>query len=251
MKTILLVLIGVVGMGAKASGEEIQQALMRLQDRLHSVALESMLGSMDYEYVYAVPGNEEMVLLEEIPVERPALPDTGKTISPEEGLTLNQGAQRPHLTKEDLPAELRLADVVALKGRYKPQAGLSDKVYLGVRAVVKDKRFSGERLSLAETELSMEERRQLRWGTHELFRNWPGGSVLFLEADETVAQGDAAEVPVRWSFRRPGPPPFDKPEILASGEMVLSLRKVGEEWKVSHVERLIGALHAGVVKEQK
>lgn len=129
--------------------------------------------------------------------------------------------------------------------------GQSDKVYLGVRAVAKDERFSGERLSLAETGLSMEARRQLRWDTHEVFRNWPGGSVLFLEANETGFQGNAAEVPVRWSFRRPGPPPFDKPEILASGMINLSMRKMGEEWKVSHVERLIGALHAEVVKEQK
>ncbi|MCC7264633.1 MAG: hypothetical protein IT369_19130 [Candidatus Latescibacteria bacterium] len=251
MKNTLLMLVGMVGMGAEVSGEELQQALMRLQDRLHSAALESVLGSVDYEYVYAVPGNEEVVLLEEIQVERPALPDTGKAIVPDEGQALAQGNRQARLAREDLPVELRLADVVALKGRYKPQVGLSEKVYLGVRAVARDERFSGERLSLAETELSMEERRQLRWDTHELFRNWPGGSVLFLEAGEAAAQGDAAEVPVYWSFRRPGPPPFDKPEVLASGMMNLSLRKVGEEWKVSHIERLIAALHTEVVKVQK
>lgn len=247
MKKALLILSGLIGLVQSASGEEIQQALMRLQDRLHSAALESVLGTVDYEFVYSVPNSEEVVLLEEVKVEAVTLPDSVKARFPEGVQPVAQGSQKVRL--EQLPAELRLADVAALKGQFKTQVGLSEKVYLGVRPVAKDERFSQERLSLAETELSMEECRQLRWDTHEVFRNWPGGSVLFLEADETAAQGDAAEVPVRWSFRRPGPPPFDKPEILTSGELTLFLRKVGAEWKVSHIERLIGALHAGVVKE--
>lgn len=248
MKKVVLLLLGIVALGQPASSEEIQQALMRLQDRLHSAALESVLGSVDYEYVYSVASNEDVALLEEVKAEEVVLPDSAKARLPDGRQPVAQGPQKARLTKEQLPAELRLADVAALKGRFKAQAGLSDKVYLGVRPVAKDKRFAGERLSLAESELSMEERRQLRWDTHELFRNWPGGSVLFLEADETAARGNDAEVPVHWSFRRPGPPPFDQPEILASGELMLSMRKVGGEWKVSHIEKLIGALHANVVK---
>lgn len=154
------------------------------------------------------------------------------------------------MTKAQLPAELRQADVGALKARLRPPVEAKDRMlYLGVRATAEDPRYPGERLSLAESELSLAESRQLRWDLQEVFGHWPAGSVLLLEYTGTAVLGEAAEVPLRWSFQRPSQtPPFDRSEVLASGAAALSLRKVAGEWKVSHVERLIGALHAGVVK---
>jgi hypothetical protein len=95
------------------------------------------------------------------------------------------------------------------------------------------------------------ERRQWRWKYLEVMQHWPPGSILILQPGEEKAQSEEMEIPLQWSFRRPNAAHEEELDLVASGETALSMRKVGEEWKVSHVERLIAALHTEVVKEQK
>jgi hypothetical protein len=82
----------------------------------------------------------------------------------------------------------------------------------------------------------------------QVYGHWPGGTHLYLEP-EGMAQlpETVATLPVRWSFRRWGPPPAFAPEIFASGQVDLTFQKVEGVWKVSHVESLIAAVHQAVV----
>jgi len=96
----------------------------------------------------------------------------------------------------------------------------------------------------------MMERRGLYWEFRQLAHHWSVGSVLFLEVQADEPRGEMAEISLQWSFRRPGPPPFDKPEIIASGKLPLPFKRVEKEWKVSHIEKLIAALHEAVAMKQ-
>jgi hypothetical protein len=274
----------VVGAGWCTTPEYV---LQRLQDRLNSRALSSVVGTVDYEYLYVVQGSDAVVLLEEPPVVVPTLPDTGSTAAPAsvetspvtrvavlDSVKDSQGrdsvvvrwtevpapaappveataVRPPRLTRAELPAELRQAEVAALRRELLPAVSGGEPVYLAVRPVEDDRRFPGERLTLVDQELPLAGRRLLRWQAQQWYQQWPPGSALILEHAPVAASGDRLTVPVRWSYRLPLIDPSDPRAILAEGEVVLALVRTADTWQVSQVEKLVAALQQGAAQARR
>lgn len=150
-------------------------------------------------------------------------------------------------SRPEIPADLADADPGALKARLTPpDVGAERTAYLAVLEVAPDSGHRGERLSLAEDELPLMERRLLRWDARQIYRNWPTGALLYLtSARQALAEGQET-LPVTWELRRPGAPGA-APRVLASGALELDLRRVDGQWLVSGIQHLVGALHGTVV----
>lgn len=264
-----------------------EYVVQRLQDRLTSHVLSSVVGTVDYEYLYVVQGSDAVVLLEDPPVVVPTLPDSGSaaTLTAVEASPVTRVAvldsvkdshgrdsvvvqwievptpvappveitavQPPRLTRAELPADLRQADVTALKRELLPAVASGEPVYLAVRPVTDDRRYPGERLTRADEELSLAERRRLRWQTQEWYQQWPPGSALHLESGPVATSGDRVEVPVRWSYRVPLIDPADPHAVLAQGELVLVLVRTADTWRLSQVEKLVAALQQGATQARR
>ena len=152
----------------------------------------------------------------------------------------------------ELPDDLQTADVAALKERLsRPVVSDQNTLLLGVRAVKADPRYVDETLTLADEELSVMERRFLVWDAKQIWDRWPTGSLLHLETDAGEADGEVAEIPLHWSFRRPGAPPFDNPKVMAEGEFPLVLKRRDGEWKVSHIEVFVAQISGRLVSAQR
>ncbi|MEW6755458.1 MAG: hypothetical protein AB1505_31445 [Candidatus Latescibacterota bacterium] len=262
-------LVMVVGLGGppSAGSEDVSLVVRRLQDRVNEGAGASLLAPVDYEFAHVRAPRPGVVLLDsaaataigrtdtvaqetEVVVRRDStrLPDGGDSVfvaTEERVREIGPAASPEEEAWRALPDDLRHADLAAL------QAMLGPPPAAGWRLAVLEHRPDStkdltERTTLAETELTLMERRVLHWKLRQLRQQWPGGSQLFLGCPDCTVDDDPASVPVRWSVRRRGPPPFDKPDIVASGELTLVLKKTGAERRVSHVEELIGTLYGAV-----
>ena len=279
----------IMAMVAAAWGASPEYTLQRLEDRLNSHALSSIVGTVDYEYLYAAQASSAVVLLEEPPAPAPALPDTGagtavpaapqaspaiaaitaldtvrsaqgtdslvvqRLQAPGSAEPLSPGADRPpgRLTRADLPEDLRSVDTAGLRRAMPLAAPGADALFLAVRQVGDDHRYPGERLTLADQELSAEGRRRLRWQIAQLFDRWPSGTVLVLERLGGSAVDGQAEFAVRWSFRSPSSSVGDPSSPSVTGQTTLRLVEGEGGWRVSHVEGLIADLREGVDRARR
>jgi hypothetical protein len=152
--------------------------------------------------------------------------------------------QRP---RPEIPADLADTDLDVLKARLTPPDGIPERTaYLAVLEVTADPRQPVQRLSLAADELSLMERRLLRWDAHQIYRNWPTGALLCLTSAQQDLDGYQATLPITWELRRPGAPGAD-PRVLVSGALDLELRQVDDQWLLSGIQHLVGTLHRAVV----
>ena len=147
------------------------------------------------------------------------------------------------LTTADLPADLRQANVTALKQSLgAPQNAEGGARYIGAMASRTKPRFAGERLSDADQSLSMMQRRVLRWKLRRLLGQRPPGSLLFLELDRSAVRDNEASADVRWAFKSPGATPGGVPVTHASGELLLTMGRVEGAWRVAHIEQVVDKL---------
>lgn len=150
--------------------------------------------------------------------------------------------------RPEIPADLAAADLDALKAQLtSPNVRDGKTAYLAVHKVVVDPRRTGRRLSLAEEELTLMERRLLRWDARQIYGNWPAAAMLSLTSTQKDMEGDEGTLPVTWELRRPAAP--GTLQVVASGELDLDFRRVDGQWVVSGIQHLVHALHRAVVPD--
>ena len=259
-----------------ASGtEDIGRALMKLEDRFNQAAFEAIGGAVDYELLYtgSTPG-AGIVSLEPgpgaslhassdsvaTPGANPGARGAGtgsrfrtevaysETTRTKSGATTVRFITRQvpvpapravGLTKADLPADLRQANVTTLKQSLgAPQNAEGGARYIGAMASRTKPRFAGERLTDADQSLSMMQRRVLRWKLRRLLAQRPPGSLLFLELARSAIRGNEASADVGWAFKSPGATP-GAPVTHASGELLLTMGRVEGAWRVAHIEQVV------------
>ena len=249
----LVVLWGVL-ISTSATAQDFPRLLKFLQDRLNRTHLDAVLGAVDYDLAYAprLTRHPNIVLLETPPplpdslqrVVSDTIPSWRKLMPTKISPVKTTKASR--LRREDLPADLRQADIATLRANLPWSPRMPEETgYLAAWKASGTYWFPDERLTLAESELSVMERRQWRWKAREVFRHKPFGSILLLHAGKPVASGQGFELPVQWSFRRPNRLSW---ETLTSGEVTLTFQKVDGVWKASHIEQLIAALYERVIE---
>ncbi|MFA6110807.1 MAG: hypothetical protein WDA75_18765 [Candidatus Latescibacterota bacterium] len=169
------------------------------------------------------------------------------------------GANRGEL--RTLPLDLQQADVAAIREAIPvPRDARPDApLYLCVVKVDTSRSYPSGVLTLAEEELSVMERRIWRYRYRQLHlvaaTDMPG-NVLFIEGRSGLATMRAViadstfevslDLPVKLSFRELGLTAW---RTLASVDTTVLLVQRRGEWKISHPERLLGALHGLLMEE--
>ena len=209
--------------------ETLHQTLRELERAVNIPVRDAVLGTVDYDFAYVAGPNERIILLEGYPDSLEGDPDSLMALL------------------ESLPLDLQQANVDSLKATLSLPAGLDTlSLLLGVYPSGPDVLDTGARPTLAESELSMMDRRQQRWLLEALKDYWPTGSVLFLTTPDMEPTGSVAAVPIHWSFRRPTRPP-QEPEVLAYGQHTLTFQNVAGDWKASHIEDLIADIRMALI----
>ena len=121
--------------------------------------------------------------------------------------------------------------------------GQDPEVLLGVQEMGEDPRYVGERLSLADTELSLMERRMLVWRIRRLFGRL-AGKYLRLEVVSAHTEDQSASARLAWSVEGV------HGQVESRGAVDLSLRKTPGGWRIVQIARVIAALDQGLAAAQ-
>lgn len=215
----------------------VSQLLNRYMDAFGMQGLDGVAGPADYDFWYMV---DYPRIWSQIYLEGP-------------------GANRGEL--RTLPLDLQQADVAAIREAIpvSRDAWTDVPLYLCVVKVDPSRSYTNGVLTLAEEELSTMERRIWRYRFRQLHRkaatDIPGGR-MFIDGRSGLATMRAVitdstfevslDLPVKLSFRELGMTAWS---TVASVDTTILLVQRRGEWKISHPERLLGALYGLLMQE--